>query len=108
MQDSVNAYASSFGDHRPRVVFRVPRVHDDGAAQLRGERELLRECEPLLEPRRVVIVVVEPALSDCSGSIEDELTQRWNVARSLKSGRIVWVDAGRMPEIARITRGDRG
>ena len=83
-------------------------MHDHGTAELRGERELLGEGAPLLEPRRVVVVVVEAALADCSGAVEDELAQRGDVARGLKAGRIVRVYPGRVPEVAWITRGDCG
>src|SRR5207245_10390695 len=63
VQDRAGRYALSVEDVE-RVVPRLARVHDQRQVLLEGQSDLIREHAPLYVTRRVVVVVVEPALAD--------------------------------------------
>ncbi len=62
-----------------RVVLRFPGVNHHGPVHLGGESDLGRERRALRLARRVVVVVVEPALADRDRGAK-ELSKPWNVA----------------------------
>jgi len=64
VKDTDNASTSRFGDHRARVVLCIPRVHDYWPFQFAGERQLRGKRATLFLPRRIVVMIVETALSD--------------------------------------------
>jgi hypothetical protein len=64
MQHASHSMCSGFSDHRASVVLSIARVHDDRHSRLMGQLELCRKGTPLLEPRGIVVMVIQPALSD--------------------------------------------
>src|SRR3990167_3181154 len=63
------------------VVLRVPSVNDDGTPELSRERKLSNEGFLLLRSRRVIVVVVEPSLTD-----SDDLRMVRKLAKPLQAG----------------------
>jgi hypothetical protein len=87
-------------------------VDDNRPAFLRGERELSREGGALRLARRVVVVVVETALSDRNCALSQVVAKSWDVALRIKRRGIVRMDAHR-PEHesrtgGRVLRSDGG
>jgi hypothetical protein len=111
VHDPKDAGGSSISNYRARVVFCIPHVNDDRLAHLGGERNLSRECGALRFPRRIVVVIIEPALADRHGRTAKQLAQLRNVARCLERGGVVGMDSGRRKDEARVFRrapgGDR-
>lgn len=106
VEHSLDPRCSSLDHHRTGVILRVARVHDDRLRHLSRERELLGERTPLLDARRVVVVIIETAFTDCNCAIANEFPQRLDVATRIVATRIVRVNAGRAPDKSRIPGGD--
>src|ERR1019366_988951 len=68
VQDAADARSAGLAYHRCGIVLGLARVHDDRASSLARERELRGEGAALERARRVVVVVVEPALANGDGS----------------------------------------
>ncbi len=107
MQHAGHSSGSCFAHHGPGVVLGVPGVDYDGAPELPGKRELFGESAALLEPWRVVVVIIEPALSngDCAGG--EQLSQYGNITGGIEARSVMRVDAGRVwnePGMARRKR----
>jgi hypothetical protein len=64
VHDTQDTGALRFADERPSVVLRVPRVNDHGLLQLGCQRDLSSKCRALRFSRRIVVMVVEAALTD--------------------------------------------
>ena len=61
--------APRFDDHRARVVFGLARVHDDRAVAARAaSASCAAKARALPVARRVIVVIVEPALADRDGA----------------------------------------
>lgn len=63
MEYSLDSRRPGLDDHRTSVILRVARVHDHRLRHLPRERKLLGEGTPLLDARRVVVVIVETAFA---------------------------------------------
>src|SRR5215204_3642844 len=61
MKDPDHTSLTCLADHCRRVLFSVTRVHNHRNAGLPCQRKLFREGPPLLEPRRVVVMVIQAA-----------------------------------------------
>ncbi len=75
VKHSNDSGSARLADHGPCVLFGVPGVHHDRAAKLPRQTELFGECAALFETRRVVVVVVESALTNGDCAISDELAE---------------------------------
>ena len=94
MQNASHSAPPCFGHHRPRVVFGITGMHHNRAVHLSGQHELLRECVPLLEARRVVVVIVQPAFANGDRTVFDERQELPDMRCVIESRRIVRMHAG--------------
>ena len=97
-----------FGHHRARIIFCIPRVHHDRLLCIVREGELLGEGPALLQARRIVVMVVEAALSYCNGSVVHEIAKNVHVARRIESDGVVRVNARSVPDETGMRPGDEG
>jgi hypothetical protein len=107
MQHSGHSSGSGFAHHGPGVVIGVAGVNDDGTPELPGKSELFGESAALLEPWRVVVVVIESALSNGDCAAGDQLSQCGNITDGIEVRRVVRVDAGRVWNEPGMTRRKR-
>ena len=105
MEHALDASCSSLDYHRPSVILRVARVDDDRLGHLSCQSELLGERPPLLDARRVVVVIVETAFADGYCAVANEFPQRLDVATTIVAAGIVRMNAGRAPDKSRVRRG---
>jgi hypothetical protein len=82
-------------------------VDDHRLPQLARQCQLCRESTPLLEPRRIVVVIVEAAFADGRRSGSNEGAQVIGSLRRVESRYIVGMHAGRIVHVRRITGGER-
>ena len=106
MQHAVNAGAAGVIDHRGGVVSGLAGVYNDRSPRFRGERELLGECPSLQIARRMIVVVVEPALADRDRSTREVLANARGIAGRVKPGRVMRVHAGGPVDKRRVQRGN--
>jgi hypothetical protein len=83
-------------------------VHDERAPSLRRKLYLGKERGPLQLSRRIVVMVVEPALPNGNCAIADLLGYERNVACRIEALSIVWVDTGAVEHKARMIARDQG
>lgn len=102
VQHSDDARLAGLCNHRTSVVFSISRVNHDWSPQLARENQLLRERPPLLLPRRIVVVIVEPALSDGDCTSDDKLPNSIYMLFRIESDCIVRMYAGGAPHKAGI------
>jgi len=105
MHDADDPSGPSLIEQRSRVVFRFPRVNDDGEMHLGSKSYLGGKRRALRWARRIVVVVVEPALPDRDRSAK-KLTEPGDVALLVESGRIVGMDARRRENKRRVLGGE--
>ena len=69
VHDTDDAKVPGVADERPSLILSVPRVNDHRLLQLGRQHDLSAECGALRFSRRIVVVVVEAALTDrhCAG-----------------------------------------
>jgi hypothetical protein len=79
--------------------------HDWKPAFLR-DAKLFRKRAALVEPGRVVVVVIETAFTDCNCSPGDMVAKLWRVARWIETFCIVRMNAGGVPDKAAIRVSD--
>jgi hypothetical protein len=96
------------GDHRACVVFGIPRVDNDGFSRFVREGELLGERAPLLESRRIIVMVVEPAFADCNCAFIQERSEQRYVAQWIEPDGIVRMNTCRVPHVTGVRRRDEG
>ena len=107
VQHATNSGRSGFCHHCASVVFRVTRVDDYGLVELAGECELLSEGAPLLDARRVVVVIVQAALPNRYGAGIHQLAQLGSSFRRIESRCVVWMHARGVEDVRGITGGKR-
>jgi hypothetical protein len=90
-----------------RVSSSASRVHDDRFAKLLRQRELRRERSTLLEARHVVVMVVEPALTDRHGTEGAFPRDPLGVAQRIEARGVMRMHAGGEEHPSRIRRTDR-
>jgi hypothetical protein len=64
MQHSNDARRASFADYRAGIILSISGMNDDGLPHLRREGDLCREGSALRFAWRIIVMVVEPALTD--------------------------------------------
>jgi len=104
VHDTDDAKGLRVADERPSIILGVPRMDDNGLLQLGRQRDLSAERGALRFSRRIVVVVVEAALTDRDGAASQELPKPGNVALLIESGRIMGMDTGGREHKARILR----
>ncbi len=91
MQDTTQSSASSFADHGDGISLGLARMHDYREIEPRGQRELRGEGATLQIPRRVVVMVVQPAFPDRDGACAEQTGKRVDIARRVEVRCIVRV-----------------
>jgi hypothetical protein len=108
VQNSPDAAFCGFGNHRARVVFRITCVHYDRLAGFLRKSELPGEGTPLLGARRIVVVIIEPALAYRDSASMNELPQQCDISLCIESDCIMRMHARREPDEARTPGRDAG
>ncbi len=104
MHDTEDPRLLGFPEKRPGIVFRIPGVNDDRHPHFGGDRYLSCKRRALGFPRGIVVVVVEPALSDRDG-IAKELAQSRDITLLVESGGVMGMNAGSREDEARVFSG---
>lgn len=94
VQNAFHSRRACFCHHRSRIVFSVTRVNHNRSLQLGSQHQLLRECAPLLEARRIVVVIIESAFSDRDGTAFDQRQKLRYVRCGIESRSVVGMNAG--------------
>src|SRR5215217_296316 len=94
MKDADDTTLSRFRNHRARIGLGIASVDYDGPSSLSRKSELLRECAPLFEARRVVVMVIEPALADGNSAGSDKVAKSRYISRGVEPDSIVRMNAG--------------
>lgn len=108
VQHSADACLPRFGDHGRRVVLSLAGVHNHGPVGFGREGELRRERAALELARGVVVVIVEPTLADSGRAVGDQRSQRLRITLRVEVRCIVWVNACRKDDEARMRVRDPG
>ncbi len=106
MQHTLGPCLTCRRDHRPRVILGVAGMHDQGLTHFYSDSDLSFECGPLNFARRVVIVIIQAAFTYCDSATRDGGMDQGHIARSIKTGRLVRVHAGRPVDEAIVVAGD--
>ena len=106
MQNSDHTARAGFSDHCPRILLGITRVNDHRFALLARQGKLFGECAPLLETRRVVVVIVEPALPYCYSSFVNQRAKLVDITRCIKTDCVVRVNSSRVKDESEVTGGD--
>ena len=93
VQDSDNSSAACLANCGSRIVLRVAGVDDHRALRLVSERDLGREHGALRFARRVVVVVVETALTHSDRASLEKAAELWDVALRIERRGVVGVNA---------------
>jgi len=102
MQHTDDAGVSCLSDQRSGVVFRLARVDDDGLSGLASESQLRGKCRALCLSRRIIVVVIEAALSNrYRGSLQQVAKSR-KIALLVECCRVVRMDSRRRENKSRI------
>jgi hypothetical protein len=112
VQDSDDSGTARLADCGSRIGLGFTRMNDYRTRHLVSERYLRRESGTLCIARRVVVVVVEAALTDRDRAALKKAAQFWYVALGVERRGIVRMNAGGRENEAWIFRGalsgDRG
>jgi hypothetical protein len=106
VKDSNNSGTLRLADYRPRVILGVTGVDHYRTVCLLRECNLRGESVALCVARRVVVVVVEAALTYRNRAILKKAAQLRNVALAVERRRVVGVNARGGENEARVLRGD--
>lgn len=93
MQHACHADPARLRYHGTGVVLRVPRMHHDGQRVARGQLELRGECCLLHVARRIVVVIVKPALANGDGTLCNQGVQCRDVVIPVERRGIVRVNS---------------
>ena len=93
MEHAVHSSRGGVVDHRGGVVFGITRVNHERETQSLSKPDLRPESGSLGVARRVVIVIVEPALADGDCARAGKLLEPRDVATGVKTGRVVGMNA---------------
>ena len=106
MQHTDNFSLPCLDHHRTRVGFGVSRVNDNGQSRFARKPELLGKGAPLLDPRGVVIVIVESAFADGHSTSRGMFAEPLDIPTRIEADCIVRMNAGRIPYISWIANRD--
>ena len=102
MKHAYHAVGASLGDHRACIVFRVPSMDDNRLSSFARKEKLLGKCAALLEARRIVVMIVEPAFTDRYCTFYDEFSQLIGIAARIEAACIVRMNSRRVEDEPRI------
>ena len=112
VQDSRNSGSACLTDDRSRIVLGVTSVDDYRMVRFTSERNLRRESGALRVARRVVVVIVEAALTHRDRAVPKKRAELRDITLGVEGRGVVRVDARRCENEARVFRGalsgDRG
>ena len=94
VHDPKDAGGSSVANERAGVVFRISRVDDERLADLRGNRHLSGERVALGFAWRIVVMIIESALTDRHSRAPEQLAKFRNITRRLECCRVVGMNSG--------------
>jgi hypothetical protein len=97
MQNSTHSCLPRLGNHRSCVVFSVARMNYHRQVALACKRQLRGERTPLLEPRRIIVMVVETALANSNGASVGVSAYRLDVISLIETRGVMRMDSGREP-----------
>ena len=106
MQDADHVCRSCIADEPSGVVLRVTGVHNERLPHFVRELHLCRERRALGVSWRVVVVVIETALTDCDRRVSQRLSQFRQIPRRIKGDRVVGVNARGSKHKARVVGSD--
>jgi hypothetical protein len=106
MHHAAHTLAPGSRHHPARVVLGVARVNDDRQSHFARQPQLCEKDRPLLLPRRIVIVVIEPALTDRYRASPRKLANQAGVARLVEARSIMRMNTCRIPYEARVLQRD--
>jgi len=102
MHDSADASHPRLTDEGSRVVFRVPRVNDEGLIHLAGESYLRGKRRALGWSRGIVVVIVESAFADGDSGVLQKPAQLRDVAFLDERRGVVGMDSSRRENEPRV------
>ena len=108
VKNAAHSFPSRLANHCIGIVVRVARVDHYRQVEPLRELELQRECAALKIARRVVVVVVEAALSDGNRTRLQKLLQCGDVVARIERRGVVRVDSGGERDEARMRCRDPG
>ena len=97
MKDTNHTLIRRLANHRARIGFGIASVHHDWLSRFFSERQLLRKGAALLEPRRVVVMVVEATFAYRDSKL-CELLQGAGIPERIEACRIMRMNPHRMPD----------
>jgi hypothetical protein len=108
MEHAEYAFAASLADHGRGIVGSFARVNDDRPGGFSCKGELSGKSFPLLVPRRVVVVIIESALSNgaCAGGYM--LSDGIQIASRVERLCVVRMYARREPDETGVAGGNGG
>lgn len=89
MQNSAHSRLPCLCNHRGRVIFGVASMNYHRQIALACKRQLCRERTALLEPWRVIVMVVKTALANSNGAPVSMSMYRLDIISLIESRRVV-------------------
>jgi hypothetical protein len=105
MENPDNSRASGIAYDRAGVILGVASVNDYGTLRFSGEDNLGGEGRPLCLTRRVVVMIVEAALSHGDRAAEEKVAELRDVALRVEGRSVVRVDSGGWENESSVFRG---
>jgi hypothetical protein len=105
VQDSDYSSTACFADCGSGIVLCIASVDNYGTFRFLSQRDLRREGGTLRIAGRVVVVVVEAALTHRHSATLNKAAQLWDVALGVEHRGVVGMDASGREDKARIFRG---
>ena len=94
----------SLSEKRSSIVFRISGVNNNGHLHFGGDRYLGGKRRALGFSRGIVVVVVEPALSDSDGAAK-KLAKSRDIALLVESSRVMGMNTGSREDDPRVFGG---
>lgn len=107
MQYAPHSGLTCFAHHRLRVRFSISRVYNNRTLQLGRQHQLLGECAALLEPRRIIVVIIEPAFANRDGTCFHQRQELRDMRCRIESRRIVRMHARGMKDVPGVRASER-
>ena len=98
MHHSPYSGSAGFNHHCARIVFCITGMYDDREARFARKRKLCGECASLLQARRIVVVIVEPAFPDSHSARFHILAQQRRVVQFVETTGVVGMHTGGKPD----------
>ena len=102
VQHTDHVLPARLAHHGDSVLICIPRVHDDGARMSFREFELHRERAPLLITGRIIVVIIEAALSDSYRPGVEETFECWQILMRIECRSVMRMNPSRKRDKARM------